>query len=54
MAYLVFGKLLYHLWHFFATGQIAVVVNGQRLNNNGIAIRSHAYPLSFEDVSQFE
>ena len=40
IAYLVFGKLLYQLWHFFATGQIVDVVNGQRLNNN-IAIWSH-------------
>ena len=33
MVYLVFGKLLYLLWHFYATGQIGIAVNGQRLNN---------------------
>ena len=26
-AYLVFGKLLHQLWHFYATGQIVIVVN---------------------------
>ena len=40
MAYLVFGKLLYQLCHFYATGQILTIVNGQRLNSN-IAIWSH-------------
>ena len=34
IAYLVFGKLLYQLWHFYATGQIFIVVNGHRLNSN--------------------
>ena len=29
IAYLVFGIVLYHLWHFYATGQIVKVVNGQ-------------------------
>ena len=37
---LVFGKLLYLLWHFYATGLIVIVVNGQRLNNNKV-IWSH-------------
>ena len=40
MVYLVFGKLVYLLWPFFATAQIFIVVNGQRLNKN-IAIWSH-------------
>ena len=39
MAYLVLGKLLYQFWHCYATGQIVIVVNGQRLNSD-IAIRS--------------
>ena len=39
MAYLVFGKLLYQLWNFYANGQIVIVVSGQRLNSN-IAIWS--------------
>ena len=34
MAYFVFGKLLYPLWHFYATGQIFIVVNGQRWNTS--------------------
>ena len=34
MAYLVFGKRLYQLRHFYATGQVVIVVNGQRLNSN--------------------
>ena len=42
MAYLVFGKLLHQLWHFYAKLQIFIVVNGQRLNSN-IAICSHWY-----------
>ena len=41
IAYLVFSKLLYQLWHFYATGQIVIVVNGQRLNSIIIAICSH-------------
>ena len=32
-ARLLFGKLLKQLLHFYATGQIAIVVNGQRLNS---------------------
>ena len=40
IAYLVFGKLLYQLWNFYATGQIFIVVNGQILNKN-MAIWSH-------------
>ena len=40
IAYLVFGKLLYQLWHFYATGQIFIFVNGQRLKGNN-AIWSH-------------
>ena len=40
MSYLVFGILLYYLWHFYATGQIFVVVNDQILNSYK-AIWSH-------------
>ena len=40
IAYLVFGKLLYQLWNFYATGQIFIVVNGQILKKN-MAIWSH-------------
>ena len=40
MVYVAFGQLLYLLWHFYATGQIVIVVNGQRMNNK-IAIWSH-------------
>ena len=42
MFYLVFGKLLSQLWHFYATVQIAIVVNGNLLNHN-IAIWSHCW-----------
>ena len=34
MSYLVFGKLLSQLLHFYATAQIVIVVTGQRLNSN--------------------
>ena len=34
MVCLVFGKLLYLLWHFYATRPMVIVVNGQRLNDN--------------------
>ena len=40
MGYLAFGKLLYQLWNFYATGQIVIVVNSQRLNTNSV-IWSH-------------
>ena len=49
IAYLVFGKLLHQLWHFYATGQIVIVVNGQRLNSI-IAIWSHCRQLTFQKV----
>ena len=45
MSYLVFGKLLSRLWHFYATGQIFIVVNGQRLHSNK-AIWSHCPALN--------
>ena len=32
--YIIFGELLYQLWHFYAIRQIVIVVNVQRLNNN--------------------
>ena len=34
MAYLVFAKRLYQLWHFYATAQIVIAVNSHRLNSN--------------------
>ena len=34
MSHLVFGKLLSRLWHFYATGQLVILVNGYRLNSN--------------------
>ena len=37
---LEFGKLLRQLWYFYATGQIVIVVNDQRLKNNKV-IWSH-------------
>ena len=40
IAYLVFGKLLYQLWHFYTARQIVIVVKGQRYYSN-IAIWSH-------------
>ena len=40
MVYLIFGRLLYQLWHFYVNGQIVIVVNRQRLKNN-TAIWSH-------------
>ena len=40
MVYLVYGKHLYQLLHFFAIDQIFNVVNGHRLKNE-IAIWSH-------------
>ena len=45
MVYLVFGKRLFvpTLAIFYATGQILIVVNGQRLKNN-LAIWSHCLP----------
>ena len=33
IAHLVFGKLVYQLWHFYATGQILIVVSGKILNS---------------------
>ena len=44
MGYLVFGKLLYLLWHFNVTGQIVIVANGQRLKNDSIVNWSHWSP----------
>ena len=43
-AYLVFSNILCQLWHFYATGPIVIVVNGQRLNSI-IAIWSHWWRL---------
>ena len=34
IVYFVFGKLFYPLWHFYASGQIVIAVNGHTLNNN--------------------
>ena len=31
---LLFGKLLYQLWHFYAAGHIFIAVNGQILNSD--------------------
>ena len=33
MVHLLFCKVLVQLWHFYAIGQIVIVVNGQRLNS---------------------
>ena len=44
MVYFVFGKLLYQLWYFYASGQIIVAVDGHRLNSN---IGSHLVTLDF-------
>ena len=33
MVHLLFCKILVQLWHFYAIGQIVIVVNGQRLNS---------------------
>ena len=52
MAYLVYGKLLYQLWHFYATGQIVIAVNGQRLNSN-IAPSGHIAFLLQERLKYF-
>ena len=38
MVYLVFGQLLYLLWHLYATELIVSVVNGQILNANNLAV----------------
>ena len=43
--YLIFGQRLNQLWHFYAIGQIVIVVNGQILNNI-IAIWSHCFQRS--------
>ena len=43
--YLIFGQSLNQLWHFYAIGQIVIVVNGQILNNI-IAIWSHCFQRS--------
>ena len=40
MAYLVFGKPMHHVWHFYATGYIVTDLNGQRLKSNK-TISSH-------------
>ena len=42
MSYSVFGKLLCQLWHFYATGQIVIVVTSHILNSN---IGSHLVTL---------
>ena len=31
---IVFGKLLYLIWHLYAIEEIFIVINGQTLNNN--------------------
>ena len=38
MVYLVFGQLLYLLWHLYATELIVSVVNGQILNAINLAV----------------
>ena len=38
MVYIVFGKLLYLLWHFYATEQIVIVANVQRLKYNLVTL----------------
>ena len=50
MVYFVFGKLLYPLWHFYASGQIVFAVNGHTLNNN-IAVWSHWLVKSKQNLS---
>ena len=51
MVYLELGKLLYLLWHVYATGQIVIVVNG-RLNNI-IDIWSHcSVELRFQSAAE--
>ena len=38
IAYLVFAKLLFQLWHFYVMRQIVIVVNGQSLNSNLVTL----------------
>ena len=45
LVYLIFDKLLYQLWHFYAIAQIVIDVNGQRLNNNIETDRRSLRPL---------